>query len=172
MPASGSFDLNCGFEFVNVYLLTKPFRIYVLKTRLEVFSVHSGNVGQRDALWTFHFASAGIGTVAKTFQVHLMHHVQDPVLGFYPTLWQQSVLTHLGPNKEHGGRVLTGRNAGATTDTQIPFVDILHQLVGSEYLHGESLLLINETWIEPNKIVAYINKCLNCLKCLKLRYSI
>ena len=57
-----------------------------LKEALIYSPVQPGDIGNRNAFRTFRFAGIGVGAGAKTFFVHLFHHVQHTGLAFCLTL--------------------------------------------------------------------------------------
>ncbi len=52
----------------------------------EIFFIQSGNISNGDAFWTDSFTFFGIGTVAKTFFIHLCNHGQGALPCVPPVL--------------------------------------------------------------------------------------
>lgn len=74
-------------------------------------------MAHRDTLGAFHFAGAGVGTVAEAEFVHLGDHGLGPACSLGTSLRKQSEGTHPCSYKEHSRTVLAGSNASTATYT-------------------------------------------------------
>src|SRR5690349_19550218 len=83
----------------------------------QVIIIHAADVGQRYFLRAFCFAGAGVGTVTKTFFVHLCNHGLYAAVTLWLALRQQTQLRYLGRYEQHSRSIFTGGNTCTATNT-------------------------------------------------------
>ena len=82
----------------------------------DKLAVEAGDVGNLDALGTFHLTGAGVRTVAESEFVHLGNHSLGAACSLDAALGEECKLRYLGGDEQHGRAVLAGSYAGAAAD--------------------------------------------------------
>ena len=92
-------------------------RSLVLELSSEELAVQTSDIGDRDVLGAFDFASTSVRTVTEAQLIHLSDHSLSTTGSFDTTLWEESQLADLSRDEEHSRAVLTSCSAGTATDT-------------------------------------------------------
>ena len=82
----------------------------------DELAVEACNVSDGLALRAHSLASTGIGAVAEAQLFHLCHHGLSAFGGLWTTLWEESQLTYLRTDEEHGRAVFAGCHTGTASD--------------------------------------------------------
>ena len=82
----------------------------------SIFAVHARDVGNADLFRTRGLAFIFIGTIAKSFLVHLRDHVDDPSIFFRLALRQKIQMRHFRRDEQHRRRIGARGHARAAAD--------------------------------------------------------
>lgn len=89
----------------------------VFEFSFDKLAVEAGDVAQRNVLGALGCAGAGVGAVAKTELVHLLHHGAGAAGALDLALGKEGKLADLGRYKQHGRAVFARCDTCAATDT-------------------------------------------------------
>ena len=125
----------------------------VLELSSEELAVQTSDIGDRDVLGAFDFASTSVRTVTEAQLIHLSDHSLSTAGSFDTTLWEESQLADLSRDEEHSRAVLTSCSAGTATDTS----GSVHSHIGVSLRNGDSVSIGYTTGIDRHEATSLDN---------------